>query len=487
MMDSFTSALASALLHSLWQDALLAVAAALALRALARASAALRHTVAMAFLAAMVLAPSLQFLRFWEEKATQLNDGLLPGAAVNVFVQDTSPVAAIVVVCWLLGVGVMLVRLAVGLRAIASMERYSYQVLPPLGRRRVDELRHALGIARTVAVRLSDEVIAPCTAHLLRPVIWLPLSLLTRVPVEQIEALLAHELAHIARKDWLWNGVQCVIESLLFFHPAVWWLGRRIRQEREHACDDLAVAACGNAVALAQALAALECARQSSPRLVLAAQGGSLLQRIARLLSGPPSRGRWGALAVLGALTVLGVLLITQLGMEGSRLPDLQVKSSTDGVLGPGHYREITANGPDRLRYFRESIDAQGRRTEVYQEDGQVRLIDADVRRWVAEVSSPSIAPIPAIPPIPSFPEMDDRAEFKALVTLIASHRDVVALLGTPVVLTDKAVNGNVRLDDTDGDANIRIELSGPKGRAVVAVEAEMANRIWTLRSIDVQ
>ena len=64
---------------------------------------------------------------------------------------------------------------------------------------------------------------------LLRPVVWLPLSLLARLPAEQVEALIAHELAHIARLDWLWNGVQCVIESLLFFHPAAWWLSRRIR------------------------------------------------------------------------------------------------------------------------------------------------------------------------------------------------------------------------------------------------------------------
>ena len=155
----------------------------------------------------------------------------------------------------------MLARHIGGLRAIAAMERGPFEPLPPAWQRRVEELRAALGIARTVAVRLSAEVASPFAARLLRPVIWLPLSMLSRVPAEQVEALLAHELAHIARRDWLWNGVQCVIEALLFYHPAAWWLGRRIRQEREHACDDLAVAACGDAIALAEALAALECER----------------------------------------------------------------------------------------------------------------------------------------------------------------------------------------------------------------------------------
>jgi hypothetical protein len=167
----------------------------------------------------------------------------------------------------------------------------------------------------------------------------------------------------------------------------VWWLGRRIRQEREHACDDLAVAACGDALALAEALAALATERQSSPPLALAARGGTLAQRIIRLLSGTPSGGRWSALAGLGVVAVSGVFLVTLIGVGGGRLPDLRVESSTDGVLGPGDYREIIANGHDKLRFYRASVDAQGRLTEVYQEDRRVRPIDSEVRTWLTEVT----------------------------------------------------------------------------------------------------
>lgn len=387
--DGLVLALALALAHSLWQDALLAVAAALALRAMARASAAWRHSVAMAFLVAMVLAPAVQVLRFWQSDA-RIKDGLLP-AMSDFFLLDSSPVAVAVVLIWLSGVSVMLVRYAGGLRAIAAMARGPYQLLPPPWRVRVDELSSALGISQAVAVRLSDDVFMPCAARLLRPLIWLPLSLLTRAPVEQLEALLAHELAHIARNDWLWNSVQRVIESLLFFHPAVWWLGRRIRQEREHACDDLAVAVCGDAVALAEALARLEGERQSSPRLALTAHGGSLLHRIRRLLSEAPSRGRWGVLAVLGAVSVAGVFLVALIGVGGGRLPALQIESSTNGVLGRGDYREIIANDHDKLRFYRASIDARGRLTEVYREDRRVRPIDADVRSWVTKVTRQSV------------------------------------------------------------------------------------------------
>jgi len=484
----FAPALTSALLHSMWQDALLAVAAALTLRAMARAKAASRHNVAMAFLIAMALIPAVQFLLLWQGPEAQI-DALLPvvtapglSAAASVFVQDSASVRAVVVASWLLGVGLMLARHVGGLRAIAAMERGPFQLLPALWRRRADEMRRALGIVRTVAVRLSDEVLAPCAARLLRPVIWLPLSLLSRMPAEQLEALLAHEFAHIARKDWLWNGVQCVIESLLFFHPAMWWLGRRIRQEREHACDDLAVAACGDAIALAEALATLECQRQGSPRLVLAAHGGSLMQRITRLLAGPPSRGRRGALAVLGALTVAGALLIAQIGIAG-RLPDLEVESSTAGALAPGDYRQITANGADRLRFYRESIDAQGHRSEVYREDGEDKPIDAGVRRWLAQIARQSVAP----PPQPAEPGIGDRPESRALVALIAAQPAVVARLGTPAVVTSRPVNGNLQLDGAGGSADLRIELRGPRGQAVVAVEADMTERNWTLRRLELE
>lgn len=380
-------AVAVALTHALWQCTLLAVAGALSLHAMARARAAWRHGVAMAFLLAMGLVPALQFLRFWQSDA-QLDATLLP-ATGGLFLLDPSPLATGVVLAWLAGAGVMLARHLAGLRAIADLERAPHRRLPPPGRQRVDELRRALGISRDVAVRLSGDVRTPCAARLRRPAIWLPSSLPNRAPVEQLDALLAHELAHVARHDWLWNGVQRGVESLLFFHPAVWWLGRRIRQEREHACDDLAVKVCGDAIALAEALEGLAHAPRSSPRLVLAARGGSLLPRVTRLLAGPraPRRGR--VPAGLGAGMVSAVFLVASIGVGGGRLPDLRIESSTHGLLGPGDYREIIAHDRDRLRIYRATLDVHGRLTEVYREDRRVRPIDSEVRTWLAAVTSP--------------------------------------------------------------------------------------------------
>lgn len=185
----FAPALASALLHALWQDALLAVAAWCALAALARASAAWRHTVGMGFLLAMVLVPAVEFLRFWQLPGAQINAGLLPaitapvsGAIPGVLVQESAPAAGWLSLLWLLGVAVMLLRHCGGLQLVNALARRPFESLPTEWQQRVDALQRALGITRTVTVRLAQDVVAPFTARLLRPVIWLPLALLTRLP-----------------------------------------------------------------------------------------------------------------------------------------------------------------------------------------------------------------------------------------------------------------------------------------------------------------
>jgi GWxTD domain-containing protein len=118
----------------------------------------------------------------------------------------------------------------------------------------------------------------------LRPLILIPIGLLTGMSVEQIESILLHELAHIRRYDYLVNMVQTSIESLLFYHPLVWWISRVIRTEREHCCDDWAATVSGNTHEYARALTALERSRWGASESALAATGGSLVKRVRRLL-----------------------------------------------------------------------------------------------------------------------------------------------------------------------------------------------------------
>ena len=151
-----------------------------------------------------------------------------------------------------------------------------------------------LELSAVVHVVESALVDVPVVVGWFRPAIVLPIAALAALNPDQVEAILAHELAHIRRHDYAVNVLQTIAETLLFYHPAVWWLSNRIRVEREHCCDDIAVAVCGDPIGYARALADLETWRtlrlgsgQAAESMALAATGGSLVERVRRILRVP--------------------------------------------------------------------------------------------------------------------------------------------------------------------------------------------------------
>ncbi|WP_312316184.1 M56 family metallopeptidase [Stenotrophomonas sp.] len=332
---SLAPALASALLHALWQITLLGLGAWLALAATARHSAAMRHAIGMLFLLAMVLVPALTFISFLQmpvpavDAPPALLAEALGGASASVLLEHvSSSVTMVLALLWVLCVAGALVRHAGGLYLLRTLGNLPFEPMQAHRQQRIAQLAAAMNIRRSVEVRLSKDVAGPCTAHLLKPVIWLPLSLTKRLPRDQMDAVLAHELAHIARLDWLWSGLQCAAESLLFFHPAARWLGHRIREEREHACDDLAAVACGDGIALAEALVQLERSRQPVPRLLLAAHGGSLMKRVTRLLSARSTRSYWSGVAGITLVLAICSVLAVHAGVRVGGMPGVQLGST---------------------------------------------------------------------------------------------------------------------------------------------------------------
>jgi hypothetical protein len=143
----------------------------------------------------------------------------------------------------------------------------------------------------------------PSAIGWLKPAILLPAATVAGLTVEQLEAVLAHEIAHIRRRDYLVNVLQVAVETLLFYQPAVWWISSRVRFERELCCDDEAVRATGNALGYARALTLLEKLRVPAP--ALSGAGGSLRYRVLRLVGeAQPARSLWPAMAAL-ALALL--------------------------------------------------------------------------------------------------------------------------------------------------------------------------------------
>lgn len=212
---------------------------------------------------------------------------------------------------WFLGVVLMSLRFAGGLLTAHRLKRVETSPTVQLWQEKLRALCKRLRVSRPVRLCESALVEVPTVIGWLRPVILIPVSAISGLSPEQLEALLAHELAHIRRCDYLVNLIQTTIETLLFYHPGVWWVSRQVRHEREHCCDDLAVAACGDVLTYARALAALEQMRAITPQLAVAANGGSLIVRIQRMLRhrAPARSGFQNWLAGFLALaTVFGLL-----------------------------------------------------------------------------------------------------------------------------------------------------------------------------------
>ncbi|MEM7456389.1 MAG: M56 family metallopeptidase [Planctomycetota bacterium] len=147
----------------------------------------------------------------------------------------------------------------------------------------IAELKQQLGITSAIGLMESALVEVPTVIGWLRPVVLLPASAITGLSQSQLKAVLAHELAHIRRADYLINLIQSLVETILFYHPCIWWLSTQIRIERENCCDDRAAEVCGNPKDYAAALLKLESYR-SVHSLAMSAQGAGLLNRISRLV-----------------------------------------------------------------------------------------------------------------------------------------------------------------------------------------------------------
>jgi GWxTD domain-containing protein len=190
------------------------------------------------------------------------------------------------------------------------MKSASTETAPVELRVLLNHLSGRIGIARRVSLWNSTLVQVPTVIGWLRPAVLMPVGCLAGLSASQIEAIFAHELAHIRRHDYLVNVFQSLVEAVLFYHPAVWWVSQQIRKERENCCDDLAVSINGDCLAYAQALSFLEERRSSHPAIALGANGGVLAMRIKRLLGykNAPSYS-WLAAGTQLAVVVVAVAL----------------------------------------------------------------------------------------------------------------------------------------------------------------------------------
>ncbi|HEY8183015.1 MAG TPA: M56 family metallopeptidase, partial [Thermoanaerobaculia bacterium] len=330
-----------ALVHLLWQGVLVAAILAATLALLQRQTANARYLASCGALILLIALGIATGYRAYDPGAAPV----MP-AAVAAYIEDSSsdvtigeqqaaaaeaPVPAAttgqdvfvstitfanahlaqIVAIWLLGVVILSTRLIVGWVGAHRLTTRRSHVASSQWIRSLNRIADSLQLRRSVTLLESAAVEVPTVIGWLRPVVLLPVASLSGLSVQQIEMVLAHELAHIRRHDFIVNLMQSVIETLLFYHPAVWWISGRIRIEREHCCDDLAVAVFGDPVQYARALTRFEELRLDA-QSVVAANGGSLIARIHRLVLARAESANWSSRWAAGAalITVVAAMLI---------------------------------------------------------------------------------------------------------------------------------------------------------------------------------
>jgi ankyrin repeat protein/beta-lactamase regulating signal transducer with metallopeptidase domain len=354
------------LVHSLWQAAVFALALGLLLIALRKYSARARYNLSIGMLAAFFLTVVMSFGSLYQSNtsayAAPLASAISPTTPITsplsqgerlgerAQVTPTSPTTSgsksrienresrienevssfavrvtnyynthlpLIVTLWLMGVLILQLRFLGQLAYLQRLKNYGAERFPAKMAPMLQELEAAIGISKPVRYLSSFRIGSPFTAGWWRPVVLFPATLLAELNEPELRTIIAHELAHVKRHDFLVNLGQTLVCILFFYHPAVWWMSARIEDEREHCCDDLAIAVTGERVGYAKTLIQLK-EREAGPAMAMGflGKGGGFKQRVTRLLSGYLGTGTYGegftSAVIIACIMAMAVTLSAQ-------------------------------------------------------------------------------------------------------------------------------------------------------------------------------
>ncbi|MCC6910294.1 MAG: M48 family metalloprotease [Phycisphaerales bacterium] len=404
---STLTALGWAVIHFTWQGAVIAAVVAALLAAARDRSAPARYAIACAGL----LGCALSFGMTWAillpgSVAAPLDLAEIEGLIAALPAEEAA-LRPVDIVAWLWLLGVLLCSLRLAAQALAA-RRLKTSLVEPAERRWqriLDDLSNELGLRTSIRLLRSGLAETPMVVGWIAPVVLVPAAAFASLTPEQLKSLLAHELSHIRRGDHLINALQAIVETVLFYHPAVWWISRQIRIERENCCDDIAARAAGSGRILAEALARLESIRITPPQTALAANGGPLMNRIARLLALPApshtSTPRWPGVAALAAAAVLTVGGLAQATAMSGMLSEPPTQEEIDACLETAIVRLqegidagqlSTDDALARLDALRAHVAARGRRVVVAAPPDASRRSDEPSRAAAAGMTARHLA-----------------------------------------------------------------------------------------------
>ena len=354
LSPKLVEALGWTILHSLWQGALVAVLLSVLMILLHRHSARTRYAVAMAALFFTLFMAGVTFIHSYNQvpetvtvakqtpkvqkstltapanakvaniTTTSTAKPVLRGAILVNFKYYFSKHLPLVVLVWLLGMLTMLLKFLGGLAYVQRLKHYKTYSVGLAWHTRLTTIAQRIGIHQSVRLLESAMVKTPMVIGYLKPVILLPFGTVAGLSPDQVEAILAHELAHVYRKDYLLNMLQTLVEILFFFNPATWWISDYVRIERENCCDDQAIALCGNSLTYARALTNLQAISGKAPQLAMgfAGKDGSLLGRIKRLVQQPGLRPTFSEGFLAACVLMVGLTVFSVSTLAGLPLPE---------------------------------------------------------------------------------------------------------------------------------------------------------------------
>ncbi|RXQ89528.1 hypothetical protein EO244_14270 [Ancylomarina salipaludis] len=410
-IHSLSEALAWTLLHSIWQAALIAGIIALAFRFLDKNNARLRYAMASLGMLFIFVFAILTFISTLPEKTliTKLNLSNLDQELVSgnqSFVMSwawfksllpTNILFPILLRTWLIGVALLSLKMVMNYITALRLRKHKAFQLNEKHMLLASGLVERFNIKKKVIFRESASIDSPSLIGYFKPVILLPIILISGIPDNQLEIIIAHELAHIRRHDYLVQFIQGIIEILFFYHPMVWWLSSVVNTEREHICDDLAVKVCGESLTLIKALNNMESIRKKKPELVLSFSGkkANLLNRVRRIVNPKtdihPVLER-GLMSALFVFALFGMILFSNLANSEN---------------------QVKAQGAINLSLVDLDNNPFGQVAPVHLE--QKKKTDSlTAPEKVQTIAKPSLAEIPSLPESPALPEVPEAPELNS-------------------------------------------------------------------------
>ena len=422
-------ALAYTLLHSLWQISLCAVVLYIALIFLDVQSSDIRYRWSVATLVAASISALLTFLYYYHTPLPeQISAHELRGLLfIPTLEMNHSPILAqaffeeystLIVLGWATGVSIPLMKWFTGLGYLRKLYRTRQDASVKL-QTCLDQLLEGAGIGRLVEIYESSDIDIPITFRHIKPLILMPLGIAAQIDPKQLEALIAHELAHIVRRDYLVNLFVSLIEIVFFYHPLTWWITQKIEEERERACDDQVIAWQIDKVIYVKAL--LQITSLSPNKLSLAASGTSkkLLERVKRIFNTTYENSRTMEKLIVALLILSSIFLLAFQAVQTDETSQTapqeavpQISSST-----PAGVVDTVPKKSEATSRIITTFD--GQEIEIFSKNGMLQELivngkaidEADraqyqelVERVYASIPAPPAPPIPPGPPVPSAP-----------------------------------------------------------------------------------